>query len=215
MAPSVQCVGVGVGATVATVAVLVSLLHRWKRRPGTWYSGMCDTFEGVMGTRRPDEFKDLVMEEGSTEDGERYGAWWPPAYEPKAAMAAMSTGKLWIILPGGMNHGDAFYAWKAVASGMFGDDPWVIFHNPGIITKNRTHPPCGLTDTQYLEQFVSVVKVFLRLLFVSFCPHAFALENVTVDKAHARFIASFIRACARGRLILCRNPRWLTSAALC
>lgn len=57
-----------------------------------------------------------------------------------------------------MTAGDKFYTWQAYNAGLFGADPWVIFHNPGIINKAKAKSPPALTDTSYLEHFVSLAK---------------------------------------------------------
>ena len=103
---------------------------------------------------RPDDFHSLVLEETIAKDGESFAVWWPRKFAPvggegeaksneeTTGSTAIKSRRLWIILPGGMNHGDSFYAHKAVAAGLFKDDEhWSIFHNPGIITKTRFVTP--------------------------------------------------------------------------
>eukprot|EP00939_MAST-03C_sp_MAST-3C-sp1_P002031 g2031.t1 len=80
---------------------------------------------------------------------------------------------VWIVLPGGMTHGDKFYVHDCIASGVLddGEDPERrlspssspprfgspairVFHNPGIANTVKRNAPPGLTDTRYLEEYV-------------------------------------------------------------
>ena len=65
------------------------------------------------------------------------------------------TKDVWIILPGGMTHGDKFYVHDCLSSGVLGDrDDVLVFHNPGIANKVKRKAPPALTDTTYIEEYV-------------------------------------------------------------
>ena len=71
------------------------------------------------------------------------------------------TKDIWIILPGGMTHGDKFYVHDCLSSGALGNqDDVVVFHNPGIASKVKRKAPPALTDTTYIEvQYYSFERI--------------------------------------------------------
>ena len=72
---------------------------------------------------------------------------------------------VWVILPGGMTSGDCFYVRDAVASGVFGNTRFCVFHNPGIINKvTGVRPPAGLTETTYVLCVLCVLCVARRVV---------------------------------------------------
>jgi len=54
-----------------------------------------------------------------------------------------------------MTHGDSFYVHDAVRSGLFEGDEWCVFHNPGIVNTVQYRSPAALTETYYLEHFLT------------------------------------------------------------
>jgi hypothetical protein len=99
-------------------------------------------------------------------DGEVYGVWWsataaPSPLPPREPPRRSDRERVWVVLPGGMSSGNAFYVHDAARSGVFGLGPdaerWCVFHNPGIVTRCRTKPTPAITDLTYLEHFLRVV----------------------------------------------------------
>lgn len=90
----------------------------------------------------------VKVEEITAPDGEKAVCWWPSEVEQST-----SSG-LWVVLPGGMTTGDAFYIHDTVRSGLFEGDDYCVFHNPGIVNTVQYRSPAALTDTTYLEHFL-------------------------------------------------------------
>ena len=150
-------------------AALVILLFVLKR-DHTWFYGMYQTVSAIVFARRPSIFNQIVKDEIQAPDGERYAVWWSSKTDKhfnktikthdttNDLLVSDSSSKIWIILPGGMTTADTFYTWDAIKSGLFDDEPWCIFHNPGIINKCYKRSPPGLTETTYLEHLIQMLK---------------------------------------------------------
>lgn len=136
------------------LALVILIRHKTNRK---WLHGLWQTLLALAVTQRPASFSRAVSE-GAEEvecNGERYMVWW--GSKPVPSPQRSEPQRVWVLLPGGMTSGDTFYAWAAVSSGVFGDDHWAVFHNPGIVNKVQTGPPAALTDTTYIEHFVTEV----------------------------------------------------------
>jgi hypothetical protein len=95
-------------------------------------------------------------------DGEVYGVWWSAPLSADSGTAASE--RVWVILPGGMSSGNAWYVHNAARSGVFGSDRWCVFHQPGIVTGCRVLPTPGITDLKYLSHFLREVLPPRRLM---------------------------------------------------
>ena len=136
-----------------------------------WFYGLYQTVSAIVFARRPSIFKQLVKEEIKALDGEKYVVWWSSKLVKQFDKRLDSIGtanaensplnissRIWIILPGGMTTADTFYTWDAIKSGLFDEEPWCIFHNPGIVNKCYKRSPPGLTETTYIEDFIQLLK---------------------------------------------------------
>jgi pimeloyl-ACP methyl ester carboxylesterase len=93
-------------------------------------------------------------------NGESYSVWWsgpPPGPAAIGAGEKAADEQLWVVLPGGMASGDAFYVHDAITSGVFGQHRWCVFHNPGIVSRCVAGAPPALTDTTYISHFITAV----------------------------------------------------------
>lgn len=53
-----------------------------------------------------------------------------------------------------MTSGNAFYIREAIRSGVFENNLWAIYHNPGIVNKVNKRSPPGLTETcNFIKNF--------------------------------------------------------------
>ena len=136
----------------------------------TWFYGLYQTVSAIALARRPNIFKQLVKEEIKALDGEKYVVWWSSKSIQHFSKSiktnevsndnikSIVSSRIWIILPGGMTTADTFYTWDAIKSGLFDEEPWCIFHNPGIVNKCYKRSPPGLTETTYIEEFIQTLK---------------------------------------------------------
>ena len=147
---------------IAPLLCIVLVIYRLNQ---SWLYGLCQTIVAFLRSSRPPVFETLIKEEIEAADGEMYVVWWSPAilkirsYKDQKDKGTSNQNSqppknVWVILPGGMTSGDSFYVWDTVISGVFGQDLWCIFHNPGIVNRCIGRSPPGLTETTYLEQFV-------------------------------------------------------------
>lgn len=98
----------------------------------------------------------VEVEEVKFPDGEVSQIWWGPGCRP--VQGDLRARNIWVIIPGGMTHGDCFYIRDAIRSGALGQQLWCIFHNPGVVTRVQgKRPPAGLTETAWLEYFLKEV----------------------------------------------------------
>ena len=146
---------------------------QFKRHYWWWFYGFYQIIVAFRTSHRPSSFGQIVKGEIEAEDGEWYVVWWCPStgghdlksqFDNKNNCASTNpqhvttNNKVWILLAAGMASGNTFYMWDAIMSGVLGDDIWCLFYNPGIVNQCRKRSPTGLSDTQYLEQFVVRLK---------------------------------------------------------
>ena len=148
-----------------TTLIMIAGIYRIKI-DSVWLYGLYQTLFTKLFARRPDVFKNIVQEEIEAPDGEKYVLWWSSKMSHTSFKSSdetrksplKSTKKIWILLPGSMTSADTFYTWDAIDSGLFAQDPWCIFHNPGIVNMCHKRAPPALTDITYIEHFVHKLK---------------------------------------------------------
>lgn len=132
------------------VLVQIVVLALWHRR---WWKGMMSTIVSIVRFHVETGGKGIPIETETFEctDGEACCVWHVRRRD--------RSDNVWIVLPGGMTHGNKFYTHDALRSGIFGDeDDVLIFHNPGIANKVKRKAPAALTDSTYLEEYVRNLK---------------------------------------------------------
>eukprot|EP00940_MAST-03C_sp_MAST-3C-sp2_P003185 g3185.t1 len=96
----------------------------------------------------------------SSKDGEESVLWWVKRDGDRRKTNASSVQRtVWIVLPGGMRHGDKFYTDQLLRSHVIPSQAEIcLFHNPGIVNRVKRRAPPALTETMYIREYVEHIR---------------------------------------------------------
>ena len=135
--------------TLFVLALVLAQVHRSRHFLYGLYQSILPTLLYLKSNTLLDQLNLRKEQVSNATDKELSEVWW------SQATLSTTSKHLFIVLPGGMSTGDAAYNEQMIAQAqLFGNHPFCIFHNPGIVNHSIEKAPCGLTDTTYLEHFI-------------------------------------------------------------
>lgn len=143
------------------LAVLALLAGRiWRQRQ--WARGFClMVVSAIHGIVLRPGLRDVRREVLTAKDGEDFCIWW---LRDKAA-----SGRVWILIPGGMSDGHDFYIHQFIASGATASDDVAVFHPPGQGgTQWKRRFGYAFTDCSYLHELVERLSAYSAVGVVGF-----------------------------------------------